>query len=130
LEVASRLRSVAPVGASYTELIVIPVYVYALGIYNEKIEAIRAWLSHAQEDANAIGKFTANAVLAHLHQEPIPGNFFLLFYFDNSSRDCCYDLHARVPLAHQKWKFCDACGTAANSMSGSNTYTSMAAGRP
>jgi uncharacterized protein YjbI with pentapeptide repeats len=76
LRVAGRLPLF---GASYTGLIIIPIYIYALGIYNDKIEAMRTWLSRAPEDINGIGKSTANAVLAHLRPEPIPESFFLLF---------------------------------------------------
>jgi uncharacterized protein YjbI with pentapeptide repeats len=66
-------------GASYAALATIPFYIYALGIYNEKISAIRAWLEHASEDTNGISKSTAAAVLAHLHGEPIPDRFLVLF---------------------------------------------------
>jgi hypothetical protein len=76
----ARLAGQLPLfGASYAGLIAIPIYVYALGIYNEKIEAIRAWLTHIPGDPNGTSKATAGVVMAHLHPEPIPESFFILY---------------------------------------------------
>lgn len=76
----ARLAGQLPLfGASYAGLIAIPIYVYALGIYNDKIEAIRTWLTHVPGDPNSISKATAGAVMAHLRPEPIPESFFILY---------------------------------------------------
>jgi uncharacterized protein YjbI with pentapeptide repeats len=61
-------------GASYTGLILIPLYVYLLDIYNQKIEAMRVWIGRSADGS------TAAAVLPHLHREPIPDRFSVLFW--------------------------------------------------
>lgn len=66
-------------GASYTGLILIPTYVYFLGIYNEKLDAVRAWVTHLSTTQNGLSANAASAILNHLHFEPIPSSFFLLF---------------------------------------------------
>jgi uncharacterized protein YjbI with pentapeptide repeats len=66
-------------GASYTGLIIIPVYVYLLGIYNEKLEAAGTWIAHTAGTASGLPSSVANAVLAHLHPERVPRDFFVLF---------------------------------------------------
>jgi hypothetical protein len=67
-------------GASYTALIIIPAYVYLLGIYNQKIEAIQAWLSsHPTGEVGGISAKASSAALKYIHTEPIPINFRILF---------------------------------------------------
>jgi uncharacterized protein YjbI with pentapeptide repeats len=66
-------------GASYTGLILIPAYVYFLQIYNDKIEAARAWIAHTAGTSNGIPGAAGNAVLDHLHPETVPDSFFWLF---------------------------------------------------
>src|SRR5215831_102882 len=61
-------------GASYTVLIVIQVFLYALEIYNEKISALRAWA-----DSSGLSSHVAEAILGRLHQEPIPSKWPVLF---------------------------------------------------
>jgi uncharacterized protein YjbI with pentapeptide repeats len=56
--------------ASYAGLIVIPLYIYILDIYNQKIDALREWASRLPGDTAAI--------LKHLHKEPVPDSFALL----------------------------------------------------
>lgn len=58
-------------GASYSALIVIPTYLYALGIYNDKIKAAKVWIE-------ASGANASQAILNHLHEEPIPSKWKLL----------------------------------------------------
>jgi uncharacterized protein YjbI with pentapeptide repeats len=53
-------------GASYTGLIIIPVYVYVLGIYNDKVEATRIWLAHSFETGGGISATAAEAILNRL----------------------------------------------------------------
>jgi len=65
-------------GASYSGLIIIPTYVYLLGIYNDKVEATRAWITQTSGTLNGLPVATATAILEHLHVEPIPESFFLL----------------------------------------------------
>jgi hypothetical protein len=70
IRVAGRL----PVfGASYSALILIPAYLYALEVYNEKVKVARAWI-----DASVLPARASEAILAHLHEEPIPSRWGLL----------------------------------------------------
>jgi hypothetical protein len=66
-------------GASYTGLIIIPTYIYFLGIYNDKIQAVRTWITHTVGTASGLPAAAATAVLDHLHPEGVPESFFLLF---------------------------------------------------
>lgn len=65
-------------GASYSGLIIIPTYVYLLGVYNEKVDAVRTWMIHMSGTPNGLPPATATSILEHLHVEPIPESFFLL----------------------------------------------------
>ena len=60
-------------GASYSALIVIPSYLYALEVYNDKVKAARAWI-----ETSAVPAHVSKAILAHLHEEPIPSRWGLL----------------------------------------------------
>jgi uncharacterized protein YjbI with pentapeptide repeats len=62
-------------GASYTTLILIPAYLYALEVYNEKVQAARVWIETSVVPARA-----SEAILAHLHEEPIPSKWGLLLF--------------------------------------------------
>jgi len=66
-------------GASYTGVILIPAYVYFLQIYNDKVEAARAWITHAVGTSTGLSATAANAVLDHMRSEPVPDSFFWLF---------------------------------------------------
>src|SRR6266567_236599 len=44
---------------------VIPAYVYFLGIYNDKVEATRAWITQTAGTLNGLPTATATAVLDH-----------------------------------------------------------------
>jgi hypothetical protein len=59
-------------GASYAGLISIPFYVYVVGVYNEKINAVREWISQSVPPA------AAPPILKHLHTEPFPESFSVL----------------------------------------------------
>jgi len=60
-------------GASYSALILIPAYLYALEIYNEKVQAARSWI-----ETSAVPAAVSKTILAHLHEEPIPSRWGLL----------------------------------------------------
>jgi hypothetical protein len=60
-------------GASYSALIVIPAYLYALEVYNDQVKAARAWIETSDVPARA-----SEAILSHLHEEPIPSRWGLL----------------------------------------------------
>jgi uncharacterized protein YjbI with pentapeptide repeats len=65
-------------GASYAGLILIPTYVYLLQIYNQHIETARTWI-YAHAANTGLSTLGMKKVLIHLHAEPIPQSFFLLF---------------------------------------------------
>jgi uncharacterized protein YjbI with pentapeptide repeats len=66
-------------GASYTGLILIPAYVYALQVYNNQIEAARAWLVQTADASNGVRAGAARAMLERLHTETVPDSFIWLF---------------------------------------------------
>src|SRR5262249_23673294 len=59
-------------GASYSALIVIPAYLYALEVYNGKVNAARAWVQ-----ASSVPSRASEAIVAHLHEEPMPARWGL-----------------------------------------------------
>jgi uncharacterized protein YjbI with pentapeptide repeats len=70
IRIAGRLPLFA---ASYSALILIPAYLYALEVYNDKVKAARAWIETSGVPARA-----SEAILNHLHEEPIPSRWTLL----------------------------------------------------
>lgn len=66
-------------GASYTGLIVIPLYIYFLGLYNDKVIGVRAWIESTMVDKNGQPSQLSAVILDHLRSEPIPTKFQLLF---------------------------------------------------
>lgn len=76
IRIAGRLPVFGP---SYTGVILIPAYLYFLQIYNDKVEAARAWINKTASNADLPSASSANAILDHLHTEPIPDSFFWLF---------------------------------------------------
>jgi len=60
-------------GASYTTLILIPAYLYALEVYNNWVKVARAWIEQSGLPANA-----SKVILRYLHEEPIPSRWELL----------------------------------------------------
>jgi uncharacterized protein YjbI with pentapeptide repeats len=66
-------------GVSYTGLITIPVFVYALGIYNENVDLLRTWIGQTENTSAGMGAHAASVILDHLHARPIPSRFLVLF---------------------------------------------------
>jgi uncharacterized protein YjbI with pentapeptide repeats len=60
-------------GVSYSALILIPAYIYALEIYNRWVNAAKAWAEGPSLPASA-----SKTILAHLHEEPTPSKWGLL----------------------------------------------------
>jgi uncharacterized protein YjbI with pentapeptide repeats len=60
-------------GASYSVLILIPTYLYALSVYNNLVTAARAWIEHSGLSARG-----SEIILRYLHEEPIPSRWKLL----------------------------------------------------
>jgi uncharacterized protein YjbI with pentapeptide repeats len=66
-------------GVSYTGLITIPVFVYILGVYNENVELLKAWLRNTAGTSAGVTADAVSEVIKHLHARPIPSRFFILF---------------------------------------------------
>ena len=62
-------------GASYSVLILIPTYIYALEVYNNWVNATRAWIEHS-----GLPSHVHELILRHLHEEPIPSRWKLLLF--------------------------------------------------
>jgi uncharacterized protein YjbI with pentapeptide repeats len=59
-------------GASYSVLIAIPLFFYALEIYNDKVELIRGWAKRELSGAGTTDYHMAQMVLQRLHPLPPP----------------------------------------------------------
>lgn len=59
-------------GVSITVLILIPLFLYVLAIYNDKVDALRAW---ADRDRSKL----AETIRTRLHPQPIPSQSMILF---------------------------------------------------
>jgi uncharacterized protein YjbI with pentapeptide repeats len=66
-------------GVSYTGLVTIPVFVYVLGIYNENVEILTAWLKNTTGTSIGIKGEAVSEIVKHLHVRPIPSRFLILF---------------------------------------------------
>jgi hypothetical protein len=64
-------------GASYSALLLMPFLVYLLEIFNGRVNQIRNAVANVS--ANGRGGELANALLRHLHTEPVPRLSFVLF---------------------------------------------------
>jgi uncharacterized protein YjbI with pentapeptide repeats len=71
------LRRLPLFAASYSVLIAIPFLYYLLDIFNRKIDVVRAW---AQQEINHSATYfpSVQAILDHLHHEPIPSLSLML----------------------------------------------------
>ena len=63
-------------GASYAGLVIIPIYIYGLGIWNDKVLFLADWITRA---GSSLPPDTIGSVLRHLRPEPIPDSFSVLF---------------------------------------------------
>ena len=65
-------------GASYTVLILIPIFYYGLGFYNEKIGVLREWANTTLGTENQPLHVIAELVRNRVHEQPIPELSLLL----------------------------------------------------
>jgi hypothetical protein len=65
-------------GVSYTALILIPIVFYGLGLYNDKIELVRAWAEQIVALPDSSLRQFAPLILDRLQPRPIPSLSFVL----------------------------------------------------
>jgi uncharacterized protein YjbI with pentapeptide repeats len=65
-------------GASYSVLVAIPLFFYALEIYNDKVVLLRSWAEKTLADTATADFYIAQTVLQRLHPLPIPALSALL----------------------------------------------------
>jgi len=65
-------------GASYSVLVAIPLFFYALEIYNDKVVLLRSWAEKTLAGAATADYYVAQTVLQRLHPLPVPALSALL----------------------------------------------------